>query len=236
MRNRTVPTISDKDRAFVERILIQEDQDVLVFNKPSGLPVQTRGNRGQNLDHLLWAFARSNGKRPRLVHRLDTGTSGLILAAKTKPAATYLSKQFEAQSIKKRYLALACPRKEIDDRGVVDRPLQTVDGKPPRAKVDKQGKPARTFWTVLDIRHGFQLIEVRPESGRMHQIRAHMASIGAPLCGDGLYGGQPCSRLMLHAASIEIESVLGQQVTYSAPTGEDWKTAMVAFGFPNQDW
>lgn len=86
MRNRPIPHIANDQQALVRDLLIYEDAYVLAFNKPSGLAVQTRGNRGTSLDHLLWTFARSNGKRPQLVHRIDAGTSGLILAGKTKPA------------------------------------------------------------------------------------------------------------------------------------------------------
>ena len=91
MRNRPIPNLAEAQKAYVRDLVLYEDEFVLAFNKPSGLAVQTRGNRGTSLDHLLWAFARSNGKRPHLVHRIDAGTSGLILAAKTKPAMAALS-------------------------------------------------------------------------------------------------------------------------------------------------
>jgi len=100
-RNRDIPLISEMDQAFVRGLLMGETADVLAFNKPSGLPSQTRGNRARNLDHLLWAFARSNGKRPRLIHRLDAGTSGVIIAAKTKPAAARLSEAFAGRDVEK---------------------------------------------------------------------------------------------------------------------------------------
>ncbi|MEM1390127.1 MAG: RNA pseudouridine synthase [Pseudomonadota bacterium] len=235
MRNRQIPSISETDRRFVDGILIQDDYDILVFNKPSGLAVQTRGNRGRNLDHLLWAFARSNGKRPRLVHRLDSGTSGVLLAAKTKPAAVHLSKQFELQSARKRYLAVVKSKSENASGGVVDKPLETLSGRPPRAEVSISGKAARTHWRVLQVAGDFQLLEIKPESGRMHQIRAHMASIGAPLYGDLLYGGPQSERLMLHAASIEVESLRGDRKVYTAPTGQDWKIIIKTLGFSVQE-
>ena len=105
MRNRPIPRIAEDQKAYVRRLVLYEDDAVLAFNKPSGLAVQTRGNRGTSLDHLLWTFARSNGKRPQLVHRIDAGTSGLILAGKTKPAIAALSTEFAERRVKKRYLA-----------------------------------------------------------------------------------------------------------------------------------
>src|SRR5262249_3393992 len=90
-RNYEQQQISDEDRAFVRSLVIHEDAAVLAFDKPSGLPVQTRNPDDRTLDRLMAAFAKSNGKRPRLVHRLDAQTSGVIVAAKTQPAAAALS-------------------------------------------------------------------------------------------------------------------------------------------------
>ena len=95
-RNRPVPKISTDDAAFVRGLVIYEDDKVIVFDKPSGLAVQGGGGVGRSLDGLLAAFAKSNGKRPRLVHRLDQGTSGVIITARTQPAAAFLSEEFAA--------------------------------------------------------------------------------------------------------------------------------------------
>ena len=102
MRNRPIPNIPDAQKDWVRGLVLYEDAFLYAFNKPSGLAVQTRGNRGTSLDHLLWTFARSNGKRPHLVHRIDAGTSGLILAAKTKPAMTFLSQEYAKRREEKR--------------------------------------------------------------------------------------------------------------------------------------
>ena len=102
MKNRPVPTLSPEDAAFVRSLVIDEDTHLIAFNKPSGLAVQTRGNRGPCLENFLPAFAKSNGKIPRLVHRLDAGTSGLLIAAKTKPAAAHLSEQFSKRRCSQR--------------------------------------------------------------------------------------------------------------------------------------
>jgi hypothetical protein len=123
MRNRPIPKIAEDQKSFVRSLVLYEDEIVLAFNKPSGLAVQTRGNRGTSLDHLLWTFARSNGKRPQLVHRIDAGTSGLILAGKTKPAIAALSTEFAERRVQKRYLALVSGDLPAEDEGVCDIPL-----------------------------------------------------------------------------------------------------------------
>lgn len=230
MRNRDVPTIKDHDRAYVESLLAEDDGEVLIFNKPSGLPVQTRGNRGRNLDHLLWAFARSNGKRPKLVHRLDTGTSGLVMAAKTHPVAVHFSRQFQERTVRKVYLAIVRDPDEAENEGLIDAPLSTMPGRPPRACVDEAGKPAQTAWRILTRGRGLAFVEVEPKTGRMHQIRAHMAHMGRPLLGDPHYGGDDAPRLMLHALSAEIEALSGEIKTYRVEPGEDWNMVLSEIG------
>ena len=105
-RNYESLPVSDDDAAFVRGLVIHEDSGMLAFNKPSGLPVQTRNVEDRTLDRLMAAFARSNGKRPRLVHRLDAQTSGVIVAAKTQPAAAALSQSFADRLVDKTYLAV----------------------------------------------------------------------------------------------------------------------------------
>ena len=125
-RNRDIPTLSAEAAAFARSLLIHEDAAILAFNKPSGLASQGGGGVGQSLDDLLWAFAKSNGKRPRLVHRLDLGTSGVIIAARTQPAAAFLSQAFAGRDTQKTYLALVqgiLPQAPVQDHRRVHRPV-----------------------------------------------------------------------------------------------------------------
>jgi tRNA pseudouridine32 synthase/23S rRNA pseudouridine746 synthase len=238
MRNRPVPQMSDEARAFARSLLIAEDALVLAFNKPSGLPVQSRGNNRRCLDELLWAFARSNGKRPRLVHRLDAATSGLILAARTKPAAAFLSAAFEAREVEKHYLALVSGNLPVGAGGTVDEPLRRVergeDGRPAHARASRPGesgaKPARTDWQAVASGQGVTLLDVQPQTGRMHQIRAHLAHIGHPIIGDKLYEGGNGPRLMLHAARLTVPLPEGGTRTYEAPPQADFTDALKSFG------
>lgn len=219
-RNTPIPHLPEIEKSFVRKLVLAETDDMIVFDKPAGLPCQTRGNRGRNLDQLLWAFARSNGKRPRLVHRLDTGTSGVIVAANTKPAAARLSTAFEARTIGKVYIAQVEGIIPNEDRGVIDVPigrLETDRGMQIVAGV-KDGKSARTNWRVLRREDGAALFELKPLSGRTHQIRVHLAHIGCPIQGDKIYGdGESAGRMMLHAWRLSVPAQEGALKTFEAP-------------------
>ena len=223
MRNRPIPHLPDADKAYIRSHLIFEDADILVFDKPSGLPVQTRGNRGRSVDQLLWAFARSNGKRPRLVHRIDAGTSGLLIAAKTKPAAALLSDQFAGRRVRKTYLALVRGDLPSDSAGTIDVPLIKQTGHrdlPPMGVGEGAGAlEASTHWRIIARRNDTALIEARPKSGRMHQIRVHLAHLGCPILGDTFYGAGALSadRLMLHAHKLALEGPKGPLQFEAAP-------------------
>lgn len=239
--------MSDEDRDFVRGLLLHEDASVLVFNKPSGLPVQTRGNRGRTLDHLLWAFAKSNGKRPRLVHRLDAGTSGVILAGRTKPSAVALSEAFASRDVKKTYLAVVVGRPpgdsgRCDGRIVKDGRRVTVTTKP------GVGDESRTDWELIPPSTGSHTLLVTvPYTGRMHQIRAHLADMGCPILGDPIYG-VPSSgvdkladttegkaedkshRLMLHAWRLDVPHPDGGRLQLEAPPPASFLQTLEALG------
>lgn len=200
--------------AFVRSLVLYEDADLLALNKPSGLSSQ--GGRGQvnTLDELLWAFAKSGKARPRLIHRLDRDTSGVILTAKTKPAAGFLGKALMARKIAKTYLAIVTPGAPEPPSGVIEAPMRRVEqGREAYMQVCAAEHPdaetAFSRYRTLQSAAGAALLELRPETGRMHQLRVHLASIGRPIAGDPRYGGalmvggHPAPRLMLHARALE---------------------------------
>lgn len=206
--------LTDAEVDAVRAWVIFEDGALLALNKPAGLSVQ--GGRGQvtTLDDMLVAFARSNGKRPHLVHRLDRDTSGVILAAKTKPAAGSLGKQIMARRVKKTYLALAAPGAPEPRAGIIEAPMRRVEqGREAYMRVCEAEHPdaeaAATRYRTLAEAPGVALMEMSPVTGRMHQIRVHLAHLGRPILGDARYGGAlmlggaPVPRLMLHAAALE---------------------------------
>ena len=229
MRNRETVWLSDHDKQFIKDILIDEDDELLVFDKPAGLPCQTRDVDDRTLDKLLWAFARSNGKRPRLVHRIDTETTGIVLAAKTQPAAAALSKAFEDRQMKKTYLALVEGNAKRLTR--VESPIGTVKlsdgaiisgiGGQPGVK---NTKDAVTRFRCISAGDKMSLVECRPETGRMHQIRVHLAHAGFPILGDDMYGNPgSAARLMLHAMRLQGPHPIGGNFDYSAPVPDDFE-------------
>jgi 23S rRNA pseudouridine955/2504/2580 synthase len=232
-----VPAISEADAADVRAMVLHEDNSLIVFNKPAGLAVQAGSGVARSLDGLMAAFAKSNGKRPRLVHRLDQGTSGVIVAAKTQPVAAKLSESFAGRDVQKTYLALVKGRLPPAETGVVDATLVKVEegGKSRMiiARPDRKGaQAARTGWRVL-ARHGaFGVLQLAPETGRMHQIRVHLMHLGCPILGDALYGeGQATApRLMLHAARLDLPHPEGGRLVLEAPLPADFLAVAEAAG------
>ena len=236
-RNRPVPKISTEDMVFVRGLVVYEDDKVIVFDKPSGLAVQGGGGIDRSLDGLLAAFARSNGKRPRLVHRLDQGTSGVVITARTQPAAAFLSEEFASRRTGKTYIAMVRGSLPADDKGTLQVPLVKVEeaGRPRMiaAKPGRKGaQVAVTHWRILARNGDAALVEVRPETGRMHQIRAHLSIVGMPILGDWLYGtgAEGAQRLMLHAVELNIRHPDGETMCFSAPIPEDFRQLAAKLG------
>ncbi len=235
---RTPITLTAQEFAYARSLVIDEDAAILALNKPAGLSSQGGRIAAHTLDDLLWAFARSNGKRPELVHRLDRDTSGVILAAKTKPAAGFLGKAIAARKVKKTYLALLAAPPE-PPAGTIDTPLRREEiGREaymrPCAPDHPAAEQAQSRYRTLAVGDGAALVELSPHTGRMHQLRVHLASIGRPILGDVRYGGaltaggRPVPRLMLHALRLEFPHPEGGARAVEAPPPQDF--AAVACG------
>lgn len=233
--------LSQDEIAFVRSLVIHEDASILALNKPAGLSSQ--GGRGQvhTLDELLWAFAKTGKARPRLIHRLDRDTSGVILTAKTKPAAAMLGKAMMGRRFRKTYRAIVAPGAPEPKTGVVDAPLRRVEeGREAYMRVCPPDHPdaeaALTRYRTLTEGEGAALLELRPETGRMHQIRVHLASIGRPIAGDVRYGGslvlggEAVPRLMLHAAALEFPHPEGGTTRIEAGEPEDIQAVLRSAG------
>jgi RluA family pseudouridine synthase len=233
-------TLSEEEIAAVRASVVFEDAHVLVLNKPAGLSSQGGRIKANTLDDLLWAFARSNGKRPHLVHRLDRDTSGVILAAKTKPAAGFLGKAIQNRKLTKTYLAMV-ETPPPQDQGVIRRALlrQEIGRESYMRAVpdDTPGaQPSESRYRVLARGDQGALIELEPHTGRMHQLRVHMADLGSPLVGDVRYGGaltlagRKAERLMLHAARLRFPHPEGGVGEVEAPVPDDFRILMAAAG------
>jgi RluA family pseudouridine synthase len=209
-----VKGITAEEAAFIRSRAIFEDEALIAFDKPAGLSSQGGRIQAATLDDLLAAFARPNGKRPRLVHRLDRDTSGVILAAKTQPAAAFLGKALMGRRVKKTYLAIVAPGAPAPRDGRIETPLRRVSqGREvhmaPCEPDHPDAESAVTGYRTLAVGDEAALVELRPHTGRMHQLRVHMAGIGRPIAGDSRYGGAlvlggaAVPRLMLHARAIQ---------------------------------
>ncbi len=240
MSERTPVDLSPDEIAAVRSWVLLEDAHVLVLNKPAGLSSQGGRIQAHTLDDLLWAFMRSNGKRPDLVHRLDRDTSGVILAAKTKPAAGFLGKALQARRFKKTYLALLSAAPE-PRAGTIDAPLLRQEiGRESYMRAVAPDTPgaqaALSRYRTLSASEDGALVELDPATGRMHQLRVHMASIGRPLAGDARYGGaltfagRAAPRLMLHASRLVFPHPEGGYRTVDAPLPDDFEALKAAAG------
>lgn len=206
--------------------ILYEDDWLLVLNKPAGLPVHpgpghyadTLGNR------LSWFMAQRGVQLPfRPVNRLDKGTSGLLLAAKSAQAHETLQGLLHTESFVREYLALT-RRPPQPPVGTIDAPLGPVPGALNRYQVDPVGKPARTDYETLESRGESTLLRLQLHTGRTHQIRVHLAWLGCPLLGDTEYGGAPVlDRPALHSWRVQLNHPFtGVRLQWTAPLPEDF--------------
>lgn len=204
--------------------IIYEDKDLLVVDKPAGLQVHDgAGSSGETLVDLVKTRVIDDDlQRPGIVHRLDKDTSGLIIVAKNPDSKAYLQRQFKDHLVKKTYLALVdghLKQSEAIVKLPVGRhPIQRI-----KQAVISTGKEAVTYYRVLSQLKGHDLVEVNPQSGRMHQIRVHFAHLGHPIAGDSLYGVKTVglARQFLHASKLEFVSPSGVAMTFESQLPPD---------------
>lgn len=220
-----------------QSLILFDSPDYLVINKPPYLSSLDDRHEAQNILDL----AREYTADAQLCHRLDKETSGCLVIAKNPAAYRSMAMQFEARTVNKIYHAVIEGIREFD-KELVDRNL--ASNNKGIAKVTKQGKPAQTIFTTVKTYYAHTLVDCRPITGRMHQIRVHLAFLKAPICGDTLYGGNPLylsslkrrfnlkknteelpimQRVSLHAASIEFLDLVGKSVQVNAPYPKDFQ-------------
>lgn len=221
--------------------VVYEDTDVILINKPAGLVVHpAAGHASGTLVNAILAhvpdLAGIGGElRPGIVHRLDKDTSGLILIAKNDVALRNLQFQFKNRVVSKIYLALV-EGKLTPERGRIDVPI----GRDPRerkrmAVLPGRGRPAQTEYRVLEYLGEYSLVEIRPLTGRTHQIRVHLAAVGHPVVGDPVYGRRqrklPLARQFLHAWRLSFNlPPTGERITFTAPLPEDLRRVLTLLG------
>jgi 23S rRNA pseudouridine1911/1915/1917 synthase len=234
----------------VEVPVVYEDGAVIVVDKPPGLVVHPgHGNhQGTLVQGLLARYpdlaelaTGDAASRPGIVHRLDKGTSGLLVVARTPAARDDLVAQMSGRTVEREYLTVVFGQVESDG-GLIDAPLGRSDADPSRIRVQTGGRPARTRYEVLE-RYSTPvpatLVRCRLETGRTHQIRVHLASIGHPVAGDDRYGGRarhgwpdlPSERPFLHAAELGFaHPVTGRAQHFSSPLPLDLETVLRELG------
>lgn len=181
--------------------ILYEDDDVIVIDKPPGMPTApTRQAAAGTAFETLRNELRRRGVESRLwaVHRLDAATSGVVAFARNAAAARALSRAFQDSLVEKRYVALV-NEAPSGDEGRIDAAIDVIGG---RATVSERGKSASTSWRIRARGARDAVLELAPRTGRMHQLRVHLAAIGHPIVGDRLYGGSAAPRLMLHAERL----------------------------------
>lgn len=235
----TIPRIKDVEIVpqNIPLDILYQDADIVIVNKPCGLVVHpAAGNEDGTLVNALMYHVRDlsgigGEMRPGIVHRLDKDTSGLILVAKNDKAHAVLSEQFKERSMEKHYRAVAFGSFK-EETGLIDSPIarHPVDRK--RMAIVQGGKPSQTEWKVLEHLKGATYLDVHLLTGRTHQIRVHMHSIGHPLLGDVIYAPNlkhpvHIPRLMLHAYSLSFTHPTTQErMTVCAPLPEVFESTL----------
>lgn len=207
--------------------IVYIDDAVIVINKPAGVLTHSKGV--MNDEFTVADFFRrytSNGldtNRPGIVHRLDRDTSGIIIGARTDEAAALLKKQFADRTVKKTYVAVVAGQPKLPE-AIIDLPIGRNPSAPSTFRVDVKGKSAITTYKTLATSGDVSLIELKPKTGRTHQLRVHMQYINTPILGDRVYGStKGVDRLYLHAKALELTVPGSKRKTFTAPVPKEFQ-------------
>ena len=237
--------ISERDVAYAKSLVLYEDELVIALNKPHGLAVQGGTKTTKHVDRLLSAWGEGL-ERPRLVHRLDRDTSGVLLLGKGPEAAKRLAGEFARRQAKKTYWALVIGNPK-PAAGQIDVPLKKTgindyEIMRPADLKEHGAEPAETAYaTISRVAHRASWMALRPFTGRTHQLRAHMAAIGHPILGDPKYGDERSAelsgplKLQLHARRIELDHPGGGKLIVEAPLSPEMKAGFAHFGFSEDE-
>ncbi|MFC5389715.1 RluA family pseudouridine synthase [Brevundimonas bullata] len=237
--------LTERDVAYAKSLVLYEDHMVIALNKPHGLAVQGGTKTTKHVDRLLSAWGEGMD-RPRLVHRLDRDTSGVLLLGKGPEAAKRLAGAFARRQAKKTYWAIVIGNPK-PTHGQIDLALKKTgindyEMMRPAEPKDPKGEPAETaFATISRAAHRASWMALRPFTGRTHQLRAHMAAIGHPILGDHKYGDDKSRelsgvlKLQLHARRIELDHPGGGTLVVEAPLSPEIKAGFAHFGFSEDE-
>jgi 23S rRNA pseudouridine955/2504/2580 synthase len=238
-----VAPLSKEERRLFQSMVIHEDKDIFVLNKPAGFAVQGGTKTFQHLDGLLMGLGVELGERPLLVHRLDRDTSGVIVVAKRRAVAASLGKLFATRNVQKTYWALTkgVPKPAQGKIDVALIKAKGPDGDRMRASKDgeeEDEQKAVTQYAVIDKASSVVAwLSLKPMTGRQHQLRAHCAHIGVPILGDNKYGGDLdlpddiANKLHLHARRLVFPHPRGGEVDITAPLPKHMIESFGSLGF-----
>ena len=193
--------------------VIYEDENVLVLDKPAGLLSMAKGE---------YCPEKTLEDYGLLVHRLDRDTSGVVILAKNPETQSMLRRQFQDRRAHKTYYAIISGRPKMDEARIF-LPIARDLKRPTTFRVDANGKDSETFYKVVRADDKHTLLELKPTTGRTHQLRVHMKFIGHPIMGDKVYGGESAERLFLHAGGLEITLPGGRRMQFEAPLPESFE-------------
>ena len=218
--------LPEKEQADVDLPILYEDDDVIVVNKPSGLLTHAKGGLSDEptvaeIIRPKTSFA-TDTDRPGIVHRLDRDTSGLLIIAKNPESAAHLQRQFAERTAKKTYIAITDGKLKLN-AAKIDLPIGRNPSAPSTFRIDPNGKPAQTTYYVLAENDIQSLVELKPTTGRTHQLRVHLAHLNAPILGDRVYGKSSDCRMMLHAQKLEITLPSGERKVFEAAIPDEFK-------------
>ena len=218
--------LPEKEQTDVDLPILYEDDDVIVVNKPSGLLTHAKGGLSDEptvaeIIRPKTSFA-TDTDRPGIVHRLDRDTSGLLIIAKNPESAAHLQRQFAERTAKKTYIAITDGKPKLN-AAKIDLPIGRNPSAPSTFRIDPNGKPAQTTYHVLAENDAQSLVELKPTTGRTHQLRVHLAHLNAPILGDRVYGKSSDCRMMLHAQKLEITLPSGERKIFEAAIPDEFK-------------
>ena len=239
------PKLTDRDAAYARSLVLYEDELVIALNKPHGLAVQGGTKTTKHVDRLLSAWGEGL-ERPRLVHRLDRDTSGVLLLGKGPEAAKRLAGAFARRQAKKTYWAIVIgnpkPTAGQIDMALKKSGINDFEMMRPADPREHGAEPAETAYaTVSRAAHRAAWMALRPFTGRTHQLRAHMSAIGHPILGDPKYGTPESTelsgplKLQLHARRIELDHPAGGKLIVEAPLSPEMKAGFDRFGFSEDE-